>query len=192
MENLIDLLKGVDENIGFLLDNPANWNSLDIDYYPPRVERLWTPYNEGRLCLHIIHKCEEGEALYHPHPWPSAMKVLSGVYKMGLACEIGVDDRPLWSKVSGTDTTPDGLIYKKGIKLREIATIDLHPGSYYEMPDKLGWHYVQPLTDVAYTLMYIGKPFEEKSDGAQKADKELKRFSKERIKEILLEFKKII
>jgi hypothetical protein len=188
--SLIKHLQSIEDNdLKGLLDNPEIWSNIDIDYHPPRVERLWTPYKEGRLCLHIIHKCDEGGALYHPHPWPSSMKVLSGIYKMGVACEVGADDRPMWSKVN--DPVSSDFIYKKGLKVKEVATIELHSGSYYEMPDKKGWHYVQPLTDVAYTLMYIGKPFETKSEGAVKADKDLKRFSKDRVKEILSEFKEI-
>ena len=63
------------------------WRSLDIDYEPPHVERLWRPWgpvvstgamtipSRFRLSLHRIHPCET--ALFHPHPWPSAVRIIT-------------------------------------------------------------------------------------------------------------------
>lgn len=31
-----------------------------------------------RVYLHRIHPCGEAEPLMHPHPWPSAVKILEG------------------------------------------------------------------------------------------------------------------
>ncbi len=39
-------LAGID--VG-LLDDPDGWNTLDVDYEPPRVERLWREFENGRL-----------------------------------------------------------------------------------------------------------------------------------------------
>lgn len=67
-----------------LLQSARGWHSLDIDYHPPRVERLYRPWGAGRLMLHRIAPCSAGEALVHPHPWPCAVRVLTGPYEMGL------------------------------------------------------------------------------------------------------------
>lgn len=184
---LITKLKDIELDLPKMLEDSSIWNSLDIDYYPPRVERLWAQYSEGRICLHAIHKCNPDEALYHPHPWPSSMKVLEGNYRMGLSDEVGTSPYP-----NGGDYSRLGeFLHTQGFKLREIATVELSSGSYYEMPEEKGWHYVQPLDDVVYTLMYIGQPFKNKSNGAKKADKDLKRLPEERVSELLLKFKEL-
>ena len=87
---MIQFLKELELNflIG-LLEKPEIWNSLDVDYHPPRVERIWCQYGDYRIYLHFIHACKPGEALYHSHPWPSVMHVIEGTYEMG----IGFNDR---------------------------------------------------------------------------------------------------
>ncbi|MEM6989018.1 MAG: hypothetical protein AAF721_00930 [Myxococcota bacterium] len=51
-----------------LLREPEDWESLHITYHPPRVERLWLQHGSHRIFLHRIYPCEEGDALWHPHP----------------------------------------------------------------------------------------------------------------------------
>lgn len=114
--------------------SPEGWNSLDIDYHPPRVERIWKQWGEYRIYLHRIHPCKTEEALFHPHPWPSAMLIADGCYEMGVG---------------------------QGASRPEVVTaakIILGPGSRYEMVEPLGWHYVRPLV-FTYTLMITGKPW---------------------------------
>ena len=36
----IEILKLLEPNIKTLLNNSDIWNTLDVDYFPPRVERL--------------------------------------------------------------------------------------------------------------------------------------------------------
>ena len=125
-----------------LLRDAAGWQSLDVDYEPPRVERLWRdivldPKDGGlfhyRVCLHRIHPCET--ALFHPHPWPSAVKILSGRYEMSLGDSSTVIDPP------------------------KVATLVLTAGSAYEMVHPDGWHYVRPLDEPSYSLMIMAAPF---------------------------------
>lgn len=116
-----------------LLDDIDGWHTLDVDYEPPRVERLWrdmvTP--GYRLYLHRIHPCEK--ALFHPHPWPSAVKILHGSYEMRVGYGKGIDEPPT------------------------AATIVLTKGSYYEMGDPDGWHNVRPLGNhPSYSIMITG------------------------------------
>ena len=124
-----------------LLRPDSEWQSLDVDYEPPRVERLWRFLEDGsRLYLHRIHPCEI--ALFHPHPWPSAIKVLSGTYEMGLG-----------SSSTAEDPT-------------EFATLMLTAGSSYEMIEPNGWHYVRPIGGVpSLSLMITGAPWALKHPG---------------------------
>lgn len=123
-----------------LLRADAEWESLDVDYEPPRVERLWRFLEDGcRLYLHRIHPCER--ALFHPHPWPSAIKVLSGTYEMGLG-----------SSSTAEDPT-------------EAATLMLTAGSSYEMIEPNGWHYVRPIGGPSLSLMITGAPWAPKHPG---------------------------
>lgn len=113
------------------------WESLDIDYHPPRVERLFRPFGEGRLYLHRVHPCRKADALFHPHPWPCAIRVLSGRYEMGM----GVGrERPV-------------------VASRLIAT-----GPFdYEMTDRDAWHYVRAIGAPALSIMVTGAPWDRAS-----------------------------
>jgi len=128
-----------------LLDDPDGWNSLDVDYEPPRVERLWRPFQgDYRLYLHRIYPCEK--ALFHPHPWPSAVKIMTGSYEMGVGYRepnkllVGEDD--------GSEPPP------------VATTIILTKGSTYEMINPHGWHWVRPLGGTSYSIMVTGRPWE--------------------------------
>jgi hypothetical protein len=119
-----------------LLAKRDEWKTLLIDYYPPIVERCWIQIGNYRLYLHFIHKCEAKDALFHPHPWPSAMHVLSGKYEMGLGFGPGLEE-------------PE-----------KMCTILLeNGGAYYDMTHIDGWHYVRPIEGVAATVMLTGKPW---------------------------------
>ena len=72
---MLDVLTQVERALPALLQDESVWQSLYVDYHPPMVERLWTRWGEYRVFLHRIHPCERGQALFHPHPWPSAMRV---------------------------------------------------------------------------------------------------------------------
>lgn len=118
-----------------LLCEPSIWKSVDIDYHPPHVERLWCQLGNYRLYLHFIHPCKQEEALFHPHPWPSAIHVIEGQYEMGLG-------------------------FGEGLKEPEVfSTILTGGGMYYEMPHRDGWHYVRPLT-VSSSVMLTGEPWD--------------------------------
>jgi len=111
---------------------PESFQSVCVDYHPPVVHRLWVKWGGKRIFLHKIEKCIPGEiALYHPHPWPSAVKVLKGEYEMGVG-EDGKDPK---------------------------TTLLLKENSNYAMIDPSGWHYVKPLS-ACYTIMITGKPYD--------------------------------
>jgi hypothetical protein len=132
---MLDMLHRVETQLPAMLQEEAEWNSLYIDYHPPIVERLWRQWFDFRIYLHRIHPCEAGEALFHPHPWPSAMRVLDGTYEMAVGYGAGEQEPPI------------------------AARILLPAGSEYEMTDPHGWHYVRPIASPTMSLMIAGKPW---------------------------------
>lgn len=177
MTRWLDILRHADVLWPLLIeDAPACWQTLDIDYDAPRVERLWrtVEYQEGaltgpthyRLYLHRIHPC--ASALWHPHPWPSAIKVLSGRYEMGIGYGVGRADPPA------------------------AATVVLTAGSEYEMVDPNGWHYVRPLgPEPSLSLMVSGAPWDLRHLGQKKPEAKLRTLGDENVETMLDDFRAI-
>ena len=133
-DNMLDILHHVERyRLPEMLHDESEWHSLYVDYHPPIVERLWRQWDDFRIYLHKIHACESHEALFHPHPWPSAMRVLSGSYEMGIGYGVGAIAPPITE--------------------RRV----LVPGSEYEMTDPNEWHYVRPIGGPAWSLMISGQ-----------------------------------
>lgn len=151
----------------------GNWESLDIDYHPPHVERVWTKVGENRLSLHLIHPCDKGESLLHPHPWKSAMHVIkfhkfryptSGRYEHGIGYNNGEEDIMLSKQV-----------YKGDV--------------YYEIDNPETLHYVRPIGGPCYSIMLNG-PVEWEQNNIP-ANKKLKPLSKKRKAYVLDIFKEL-
>jgi hypothetical protein len=141
---MLDVLDRLEAALPALFADEAGWNSLDINYHPPRVERLWRNWGDGyRVSLHRIHPCAIADALFHPHPWPSAMRVLDGTYEMTVGYGVGAIAPP--------------------IAARLITTGDLR----YEMIDIDAWHSVRPIGKPAMTVMVTGKPWQRDAAGAE-------------------------
>jgi hypothetical protein len=136
---MLDTLAAVERELPELLQDESGWNSVYIDYHPPTVERLWRNWNGYRIYLHRIHPCAAGEALFHPHPWPSAMRILEGEYEMAVG-------------------------YGKGETVPPVAALMIAAGDFrYEMTDPDAWHYVRPLGRPSVSLMVTGKPWDRPS-----------------------------
>lgn len=146
-----------------LLKDQSIWNSVFVDYEEPYVERLWTHYGDSRIYLHKIHPPTKSSALFHPHPWPSAMRIIQGSYRM----DVGY----------GTGSHPPPI----------AATIILPAGSTYEMSDPDGWHSVEPIHEPTYTLMITGNPWKRESP---KSSYKLQELSKEAREHLFEVFKK--
>lgn len=141
------------------------WESLDIDYHPPRVQRLYCDFMNYRINLHKIYPCKQEEALLHAHPWPSVMEVLPGAhYEMGIGY--------------GEGNNPDTI--------KIACKVLSNKGFQYEMLDKNGWHYVRPVNGCTYTIMITGKPWGRTSP---KSTKKLKKLHIDFQNEILNYFK---
>jgi len=155
---MLDVLYQAENALPKLLSQSDRWHSLLIDYHKPYVQRVWCNWGEYRINLHQISSCDTTEALFHPHPWPSAMRLVSGEYKMGVGYTTG--------KVAPACA----------------ATIVLNQGSAYEMVQPNGWHYVQPLTNISLSVMVTGKPW---TQTGSEIKKHLSPLSKTRQQELL-------
>lgn len=133
---MLQKLEAAESLLPRLLLTPERWKGLDVTYHPPRVERLWTQEDGIRISLHRIHPCAAEEALFHPHPWPSAMRVITGHYEMAIGYGAGEKAPP----IATTLKVADG-------------------GMVYEMADPDSWHYVRPIGGVAMTVMVTGTPW---------------------------------
>ena len=133
---MLDLLDIVLAELPTLVASPQGWTGMRIDYHPPFVDRVWRPWRNCRLSIHRIHPCAPEDALFHPHPWPSAMRILAGRYAMDLGYGAGIAAPPVAARV--------------------IATA----GTSYEMTDRDAWHAVRPLGGPAVTVMLSGPPWQ--------------------------------
>lgn len=151
-----------------ILNSVDSWNGMFIDYEYPHVERLWIQYKKPiknqniRIHLHKIYPCKPQQAFFHPHPWESVMKILSGKYRMQI-----------------------GSGYTK--KAPDIATTLILPeGSVYEMDNPLCWHSVCPIETPVYSVMITGNPWNKTKSNVN--NRELTLIEKE---VLLNDFKKI-
>lgn len=130
---MISKLEEVLSNLPQLLLN-SEVNTMYIDYHKPYVSRIWFQCGENRVFIHKIEPCDDSiEALYHPHKWDSAMYICNGKYEMG----IGHSDN---NEIPKTD-----------------CKLILPKGTYYEMTEMDGWHYVNPIDGPCYTVMVSGR-----------------------------------
>lgn len=171
---MLKVLHEVEGELPRLLESIAGWHSLDINYHPPRVERLWRQYGDHRIYLHRIHPCTQDQALFHAHPWPSAIRLIEGTYEMGLGYAKLVKDSSQLPPI--------------------IATIHLLPGVKYEMKHRHGWHYVMPTAESTLSVMVTGPLFStvayDKSKEKALRNKPLKPLSEADEGKLLADFRK--
>lgn len=146
-----------------LLAIPHIWKGLDIDYEQPRVERLWTQINEDRILLHKIYPCKA--PFFHPHPWPSAVKILTGTYTMQVGYSTTLEEPPV------------------------AATVLLKQESEYEMIDRNGWHSVNPHQVPSFSIMVTGVPW--RRDMPNVPEKPSKPLTAERRAQLRTEFARL-
>ena len=164
---MIETLKIVEKSIPELLKNPSLWNTLDVDYFPPRVERLWMQFDDKlRLFIHVIHPTDE-PCLFHKHRWPAAFKMIEGEYEMGIT-------------YSEKEVTSD-----EAYNLPTISKFIMKEGSYYEMVNTHTLHYVRPLDKPSISLMLTGDLYPEASFRKEVLTKKLEPLSEERKTELL-------
>ncbi len=142
---MINSLQSIEMNeLNGLLSEPSDsWNTMDVNYHPPHVERVWKQVSPScRVLLHRIHQCNEDEALWHAHPWPSAVSVVSGMYRQSVGyMNAGIGEAPSEGKIV------------------TLCRTILRWGSYYEMCDPKTWHRVYPISLSCLTIMVTGLPY---------------------------------
>lgn len=147
------MLTVVEHALPKLLLDENLWKSVYVDYHKPFVKRLWTPFiynnNAYRIYLHEIQACNIDEALFHPHPWPSIMKLLSGSYNMIVGYGHGLIEPPI------------------------ALSLELPTGTIYEMSEINAWHAVSPIDDSSFSLMITGEPWNRESHKSTKLLNEL-------------------
>jgi hypothetical protein len=122
------------------------WHCREITYEHPHVLRLWRQYGDDRIFLHRLSPVPFGdEAMWHPHPWPSATLIVEGRYSMGVADSVTLLDR----FAGVVDDLPGD----------QLAELELGPGSTYTMTNPDAWHVVQPIV-TTYSIMLTGQPYE--------------------------------
>ncbi len=161
---MLAILATLEQQLPTLLRDDEPWQSLYIDYQLPIVERLWRQVGDYRLYLHRIHTCEPGAAFFHPHPWPSAMRVINGTYEMGMGFGPGLEAPPVSS------------------------TVVLQAGVAYEMTHPDAWHYVRPLDTASLSIMVSGKPWDRP---VQPVTKKLSKLTPEQYTELLVCFSRV-
>lgn len=164
----------MEPNIKLLLKYENEWKTLDVDYFPPRVERLYTTYCDCRVHLHIIHPTNK-KCLYHKHRWPAVIKQLKGSYEMGIT-------------YSAEEVSTD-----EAHNLPTLAKFKINEGSYYEMKQTDCLHYVKPDNyEPSYSIMLTKDLYPEASFRKETVDRKLEELSDERKKEILKIFKTLL
>ncbi len=161
IDRMLPVLIRAERALSDYLGSANGWQSLDVDYEPPQVKRLWRPFEDiYRLYLHKIYPCQN--ALYHPHPWPSAVKIVSGMYKTGIGYGPGDDPPPI------------------------AVTFALRDGSSYEMVNPDAWHYVHPVYLPSLSIMVTGPKWDRK---APQPTRPLNPLSPREIEELLEAFR---
>lgn len=141
---MLEALHHVEADLPDLLKDVGGWSSKFINYSPPFVERLYRDFVLGgvtyRVYLHRIHPCER--AFFHPHPWPSAVRVLGvpgSTYEMAVG--FGPNDRH--------DPPPHAAVIR-------VAGASFE----YTMEHPDAWHYVRTSGEPSVSVMVSGPPWE--------------------------------
>jgi hypothetical protein len=169
----IKTLQDLELKIKGLLDYPDFWDSLDVDYFPPRVERLYIKMWNYRVHLHLIHKTDS-ECLYHKHRWAAAFKQLYGSYEMGITY------------------SENEITSEEAHSIPTLAKFTISPGNYYEMTQTDCMHYVRPITDKSLSIMLTKDLYPEASFRKETLDRKLNELTNERKMEILSMFKMLM
>jgi hypothetical protein len=131
-KRMLSILERVLNELPDLMAQKESWQSLNVNYETPNVQRIWRQHGDIRINLHRIMPSKE-KPFFHPHPWPCSVAILKGAYKMGL----GYGNK----------------------KPKIISTCVLSQGSKYEMVSKHAWHYIDPINEPVYSIMISGIPW---------------------------------
>ncbi len=139
----LELLVEAERALPLLLQGAWRWKSMLVTYEHPHVERIYSDIDVGagpmRVMLHKVLEVPEGATpLWHPHPWPSAVRVLEA--GRGRVYEMDIGRGP---------SNDFAAVMRSSGELR------------YAMVDPAAWHYVRPIGGPSYSVMVVGPPFQE-------------------------------
>lgn len=132
-----------------LLQRRDLMKSLKVLHDEPEVWRIWWQLGEVRIMFHKIMPAMPDQAFFHPHPWPSKVRILKGHY----INTIGIYNGP---KKDVEKLLPEELD-DFGKKLVPME-IQIGESSMYSMLDVRQFHKVVSGNPV-YSLMIIGLPY---------------------------------
>ncbi|MBP7114522.1 MAG: hypothetical protein KBA40_03650 [Candidatus Peribacteraceae bacterium] len=127
------MLEELETELPGLLSEQGKWKGVVLDAMP-QVNRLYRNWREGlRIFLHRIDPCPKvALAILHYHPGPSIVKIHKGGYRQALAY--------------GEPSGPTPPI---------CATVDMEPGSVYEMVHPNLWHAPIPTESASWSTMIV-------------------------------------
>ncbi len=131
---MIDLLAEAEKALPPLLASPDGWSTLYADSEKPTLLRMWRSWEGYRIYGHKLLPCLRSEALFHPHPWPFAVRILQGSYEELLAA-----GDPTANLISGMSVFGRGAVYE-----RMCPTL---------------WHAVRPIAVPCWSFMVTGLPW---------------------------------
>ncbi len=134
---MIKELQNILPSIKSMLADPAHWDSLLINKYPPIIHRVSLKLSTSRtLLLHKLFNTNKETAFMHSHSWPFACKVIEGEYEMGV-----------------------GFSFDRNAPPESLFTTFIKPGNIYEMVSPNMWHYTKPTenTKFSYSILLIGE-----------------------------------
>ncbi|TXH19297.1 MAG: hypothetical protein E6R03_00830 [Hyphomicrobiaceae bacterium] len=137
---MLRVLNDVLNELPHLLAERSRWQSMDITYFPPHVERLWTAWGDYRVRLHRVYPPDKPvpirvgdvptDILWHPHKEPSAIYIVAGE-----------------------------CLHHAGSENAVLVTHALGAGMSYEMVHPEAYHAVEALRGPYDSVMVTGKPY---------------------------------
>jgi len=76
------------------IDDVDKWDSLIVNRREPHTYRAFMYVGEDRICLHRFASCNGSDVFRHPHPWPSRIWVLDGIYRMWMGSSPSLAEEP--------------------------------------------------------------------------------------------------
>ena len=114
-----------------------SWNGITINHDRPCIDRLWTHQDGIRVCLHKIYPLDDSDKPFmHSHPWPCAIHIMKGNYRMFVGYSESLNPPPV------------------------VSEFKMVEDSEYSMIDKNMWHAVRPIDEPVYSIMVIGKKWD--------------------------------
>lgn len=139
--SLCEKLLEFEEILPELLTEKDAWKSINVNHQAPSVKRIWRNWQGYRINLHKLTKVDGKEEYFHSHPWPIAIRLLTGSYQM---CYEFVQDEQVMTGV-------------------EIIT----PETPYCMENPNDKHSIKLLDNTIYSLMINGKAWASNNELAE-------------------------